>query len=451
MAELSLEELAERTDESAERLDEWRRAGLLRADDRFGPEDGERVRLISFLLRGGFRLEAIVEAEHQRPGLLDESLRLAFPSGGFPLYTLASAAERTGQDEALVRRIWEAVGLNQHGDVASDEDVEALAALGTALAAGLPEAALIEMVRVYADALRRVAEAEIRLFHFHVHERLRATGVPGEEVRRVTDAAADQLQDLIEPAILYFHSKGWARAVRDDLALHVAEEAGLSDVSEVPGTLAAAIVFADLARFTPLTEVMGDVVAADIVDRFSKIVRTAVGAWDGRIVKQIGDAYMLVFFEPTAAVACALEIEERVAAESQFLGLRSGAHWGPVLYREGDYVGATVNLASRIEGEADPHQLLVTAQLRKAAEGLPTVEFAPLGSRTLKGVSGAVEVFEARRTTETPRGKVVDPVCGMELASAEIAASVDVAGETRAFCSTECLQRFVAVPERYSR
>ncbi|MGH9013995.1 MAG: adenylate cyclase regulatory domain-containing protein [Acidimicrobiia bacterium] len=444
--EQSLGELAERTGEPVACLEEWRAAGLVLADGRFEPADAERARLVRFLLRRGFSLETIVQAER----LLDDFLDLEFAEGQFPTYTLTEAAEKTGVDSSLVRRLWEAIGLNQHGDVASDDDIATLAGLEIVLSTGLPEAALIELVRVYADALRRVAEAEVRLFHFHVHERLRAAGVSPDEVKRGTDAASAQLRGLVEPAVLYFHRKGWAKAVRDDLALHVAEEAGLSDVSEVPGTLSVAIVFSDLARFTPLTEVMGDAVAADIVDRFSKIVRNAVAGWDGRIVKQIGDGHMLVFFEPGAAVACALEVEARAAGESQFPAVRSGAHWGPVLYREGDYLGATVNLASRLETEAGPHQLLVTAELRRAAEGLPNVEFVPLGRRTLKGVSEGVEVFDARPGTAAVREKLVDPVCGMELNSSEVAASLDVAGEARAFCSTDCLQRFVAAPERYS-
>src|SRR6266550_4466794 len=127
------------------------------------------------------------------------------------------------------RIFWQAAGFGASGDALNDDDVDTLRSLRTALDSGLPEPSLIELVRVYADALRRVAEAEIRLFHFHVHERL-----------------------------------------------HVAEAAGLSDVPGVAGTMSAAIVFVDLARFTPLTEVMGDAVAAEVIDRFSSIVRPAV-------------------------------------------------------------------------------------------------------------------------------------------------------------------------------
>jgi len=449
VAELSLDELAERTGESVECLYEWRAAGLIRGDGPWGAEDAEHVRLIRFLLHRGFSLETIQRAASQQEGLLADFANQEFPSGRFPMYTLEEAAEKSGTDVSLVRRFWQAAGFGASGDALNDDDVDTLRSLRAALDGGLPEPSLIELVRVYADALRRVAEAELRLFHFHVHERLRGAGLSAAELRQVDDVGAEQLRGLTEPTVLYFHTKGWMSAARDDLALHVAEAAGLSAVADVAGTMLAAIVFVDLARFTPLTEVMGDAVAADVIDRFSSIVRPTVAACHGRIVKQIGDAYMLVFFEPTAAVACALDIEERAAAEPQFPAVRAGAHWGTVLYREGDYVGTTVNVASRLEAEAGPHQLLVTPELRRATEGLAEIEFVPLESRSLKGITEQVALFDVRRISGAPREKTVDPVCGMELHTSEIAARLDVGGQTLAFCSTDCLQRFVAAPEQY--
>jgi class 3 adenylate cyclase len=102
-----------------------------------------------------------------------------------------------------------------------------------------------------------------------------------------------------------------------------------------------------------------------ILERFSTIVREATSGWDGRLVKQIGDAFMLIFPEPRSAVACALEIATQAAGEPQFPAVRGGIHWGSVLYRDGDYVGSNVNIASRLATEADRHQILVTGDVRK--------------------------------------------------------------------------------------
>jgi len=159
---------------------------------------------------------------------------------------------------------------------------------------------------------------------------------------------------------------------------------------------------------------------------------------------------MLVFPEPGSAVACALEIDRRTADEPQFPAVRAGAHWGQVLYREGDYLGATVNLAARLAAEAERHQVLTTAAVRKEAGRLPDVEFVPLGMRRLKGLSDQLEVFAARRGAGGTAGeRLVDPVCGMELGAGEAAATLSLEGQEQAFCSQECLQRFVAAPERY--
>jgi len=255
---------------------------------------------------------------------------------------------------------------------------------------------------------------------------------------------------LIEPTVLYFHRKGLARAVREDAVIHMQEDTGLTEAPQVPGQLTATIAFVDLSSFTPLTVAMGDEAAAQVLERFSEIVREASSRSEGRVVKQIGDAFMLVFPDPRSAVLCMVEIDRRTADEPSFPAVRGGAHSGPVLYREGDYLGTTVNVAARLVAEAERHQVLVTAAVRKEAGSLPGVEFVPLGTRRLKGLSDEVEVFAARgRLGEARSERRVDPVCGMELAAGETAATLALEGREEAFCSQECLQRFVAAPERY--
>jgi adenylate cyclase len=447
--ELTLAEFADRTGESVEQLRDWEATGLIGQEGHFNLHDAERARLVRFLLARGFDIEVIARADERQDGLLDRFVDDLYPTGRLPSYSLGEVTEKADIDPDLAQRLWDAAGLREPDNTMSDEDIDMARGLGTALDAGLPEPALLQIVKVYADSLRRVAEAEVRLFHFYVHEQLRAAGLTGKELVDSTDAARERLERLIEPTILYFHRKGWVSAMRDDLALHVAQETEHSDVSDVPGKLEAAVVFADLSRFTPLTEVMGDVVAAEVVDRFSGLVRNAVSTWRGRVVKQIGDAFMLVFFEPGAALACALEIEQRARAESHFPAVRFGAHWGDVLYRDGDYVGSTVNVAARVAAEADAHELLTTSALRDQVSDVDGVEFRLLGRRALKGLADEVELSAVLPSTARARGRVVDPVCGMELRPSDVAVRLEVEGEPRGFCSHDCLRRFVEAPDRY--
>src|SRR5207253_478044 len=91
-----------------------------------------------------------------------------------------------------------------------------------------------------------------------------------------------------------------------------------------------------------------------------------------------------------------LQIEMRASGEPSFPALRSGVHWGPVLYREGDYVGGNVNIAARLAEAAGRHDILVSAALRREAGGLPDIEFVPLGKRPLKGVAEVRKPIFAR-------------------------------------------------------
>jgi len=447
---LSLGELAGYTAEPEERLREWRSRGLIGTDgDGLTSRDLERVRLVQLCLRHGISLDAMVEA-NRRWRLIDRYVEM-LPEPSQRTYSLAEAAEIAGLDLDVARALWNNAGLvSQQGEELRDEDIDAFRAFKVYHDAGFPLEALAEGTRVFADSLSGVAEMESKLFHFYIHERLKAEGLSGDELIRATDAAGEISRPLLEPTILWFHRKAWEKAIREDIVMHMAEEAGLLQTSELPGQLQRAIIFIDLASFTPMTEAMGDVQAANILERFSTIVREATNAWDGRLVKQIGDAFMLVFTDARSAVACCLEIKVRVASEPQFPAMRAGIHWGSILYRDGDYVGSNVNIASRLANEAERNQILVTPEVRREARDLPEVEFVRLGKRNLKGLTGSFELFEVRAAGAPEGERVIDPVCGTELAASEVAARLQIEGAERAFCSEECLRKFVAEPQAYA-
>lgn len=190
-AELSIGELARRTGEPVKRLRRWRSLGFIgRQDaDGFTPEDVERVRLVQLFLRRGISLEAIGQTAGR--GLLDRFAEMLSPAGTGPTYSVPEAAEILGLDPDLVRRVWTAPGFLEQGEVVSDEDLEGLRLLKAASEAGFPEEALMQFVRVYSDALGRVAETEARLFHFYIHEGLRAEGLSGRELREASSGAGD--------------------------------------------------------------------------------------------------------------------------------------------------------------------------------------------------------------------------------------------------------------------
>ncbi|MEO7557062.1 MAG: adenylate/guanylate cyclase domain-containing protein [Acidimicrobiales bacterium] len=450
-AALSLDELAERTGEDLATLRGYIGIGLLAAESSYSSAEVERVRLVQLLSRRGVDPAAVAAAFGTQLDLFDRYLAQVYPDGDFPSVTLEDAAQRTGVAADVVKRVWDAAGLGRPGERLTAADVEAIRTLARAIAIGFPEEALFQMIRVYADALNRVGEAEARLFHFYVHEGLRASGLTGEALTDATTQSSEQLLALVEPAILFFHRRGLARAVRDDLVLHLAEDAGLLPPDDETGRLVAAVCFIDLARFTALTEAMGDGTATAVLNRFSDLVRRSVTTHEGRIVKQIGDAFMLVFDDATSAVDCALDIRDSALEEPDFLGTRQGLHWGPVLYREGDYYGNTVNLAARIVAEAVADQVLISGDMHTAIRDASDVAFTHAGHRNLKHIAEPVEVYAATRPHDAPtRGRAVDPVCGMPIELERAVARLALADREVGFCSRACLQRFVDNPDRYT-
>ncbi|WP_025661299.1 adenylate/guanylate cyclase domain-containing protein [Rhizobium sp. IBUN] len=128
-------------------------------------------------------------------------------------------------------------------------------------------------------------------------------------------------------------------------------------------------LFTDLRGSTALYERVGDLAAFDLVRAHFRVLHEIVAAEAGAVVKTIGDAVMATFPSPDRAVAAALRMREamlQLNAEhgSDDLLLKIGIHEGPCLAvnlnDRQDYFGQTVNIASRVQGLADPNVIMTT-------------------------------------------------------------------------------------------
>ena len=187
----------------------------------------------------------------------------------------------------------------------------------------------------------------------------------------------------------------------------------------------ATVLFADLAGYSALTEAHGDESAADLLAHFYELARAAVGA-DGRLVKTIGDAVMIVAEAPSAAASIALRLAASASAESSFPAVRIGLHAGPVVERQGDVFGATVNLAARVVAHARPGQILCTSQVAQALAGGPPVHAR--GTAVFKNMVEPVEIFEIDAMDSATARGVIDPVCRMRVDPDAAPARIDFAG-----------------------
>lgn len=192
-------------------------------------------------------------------------------------------------------------------------------------------------------------------------------------------------------------------------------------VAHEPDVVTATFMFVDIAGFTALTEARGDEDAAKLVADFCDAVKSELPAFGGVQIKAIGDALMLRIADPGQAVLLGLRIVHDVLPSHGAPAVRVGLHHGPAIERDGDYIGAAVNLAARVSaaatgGEArDPVELVAAVRQGPASDG----------------------------------GLVIDPVCRMAVDPNRTAGRLVYENTTYFFCTLTCAGAFAQGPERF--
>jgi adenylate cyclase len=383
---VSLAEAARRADVTPATLRRWTRAGIVAAgDDGWTPAAVAQARMIARMRRRGHSLAQVRRATE------DGQLAFGYVEDLLPSpaseHTVDEAAAETGLEPELVRRVFASIGLPPR-DRLSDEDLQLLRYVAAVLDAGFPLVALLQLVRVYGQALAQIADAEVRLFHLYVHEPLMRDGVPGLEMAEQMEGLARELLPLASPIMDQVHQRFLGHFVEQDVIGHME-----TDLDEAPldlGRLRVAIAFADLAGYTRLTEEAGEEEALSAVERFVAAVANTLPD-DARVIKTIGDEVMVVGSDPAALVDWAVGFQELHPERPR---PRIGMHHGATLYRDGDYYGREVNTAARVAARAGGGEVLVTRPIVEASG--PHLAFERIGEVRLKGFASATELFLAR-------------------------------------------------------
>lgn len=208
-----------------------------------------------------------------------------------------------------------------------------------------------------------------------------------------------------------------------------------------------AVLFIDLVRFTALTEIHGDLAGANAA---SALVAVADAHLDGqtRLVKTLGDGLLLTTPTPVLALRTAAAVVEGLHDLNSGFDARVGAHHGPVVERDGDVFGTTVNLASRVSSLAAPGRIVATRHVAEAVVDLDLAA-APLGEQRVRGFLDPVELFEIDPCDHDGQW-TTDPVCGMRLPTDKVIASRASGTGEFGFCSRRCAKIFDDAPERFA-
>jgi adenylate cyclase len=368
---------------------DWTAEGLLDG------VEGERARaariaLLEDLHGKGVALEELRQAiAEDRLALLPVERLLTSE----PQWSAREICERTGMDLDFYVASRRALGLpmpDPDEKAFGHEDLEA-AELGSRYRqAGFPDEEALEVTRVLGQGMAHYAEATRTM----AAQTFLEPGIDEHELALRYEAVAGDLLPLAGPWLQHVFSLHLRQVLRQDAITREQIETGrIADAQDT------AVAFADLVGFTSLGETVEIEELTGVAGRLAALTGEVVES-PVRVVKQIGDAVMLVSADASAMLDAVLALVEATDADEGFPPLRAGVAFGPAINRWGDWFGSTVNVASRLTARARPASVLATEAVREhAGEGF---QWSSAGPKKLKGLSVPLKTYRVRRNGAEP-------------------------------------------------
>jgi len=387
-ARLTANELAALVGGSSERVHDLAARGVIRPDaaGRYAPGDAHRIRVIDGFEAAGVPLDVLVEAQAAGVISVDYYDELHAPPG--------RPSERRYQDFKGALRplgdvlpaLFAAFGIAEPDPTShlSVEDEDVINDWAGVIAKTGETDLTLGILRQFGESSRRASAAALEAYA-DVADRLgpEFAGVPSQEVYdRVFLPWADAARKL--PALAEWLTRRHMSRAIDDYSIQATEGllAASGYVPERP-MVEPAIAFVDLTGFTRLTQERGDRIAAEMALRLADLGSRTVALHRGRVVKLLGDGVLMYFPNVTDAVEAALDLIDRLSGSDLPPGHVGIAH-GPIVARDGDVFGRTVNLAARISDVTPSGAVYLPAATSSSLGDRYSV--TPAGTATLPGI-----------------------------------------------------------------
>jgi adenylate cyclase len=158
-----------------------------------------------------------------------------------------------------------------------------------------------------------------------------------------------------------------------------------------------AVLLADVVGYSRLMSVDEEGTHIRLGDCVKHLIEPTVSAHRGRLARSKGDGLLVEFGSAVDAVRCAVDIQRRLADaatdSNHKLELRIGINSGDVIVDEHDVYGNSVNIASRLEGLAEPGGIYVTEAVRDQLLGHPGLRLQGLGERRVKNIDRPIRIY----------------------------------------------------------
>lgn len=173
----------------------------------------------------------------------------------------------------------------------------------------------------------------------------------------------------------------------------------------------ATVVFTDCVGFSARMSVDEDH-TLDLIRRDLKLMKRICEQLEGRVLKFTGDGLLMCFSSAVKAVECAIEIQKEIAEQAatrsanDTLKHRIGIHLADIFITETDVMGNGVNIAARLQTEADPGGICVSQTVYDVVKANLHLETRYLGPRELKNIREVVPIY---KILLEPEPQVADP------------------------------------------
>jgi adenylate cyclase len=171
------------------------------------------------------------------------------------------------------------------------------------------------------------------------------------------------------------------------------------------------VLFADVSGSTKLYETVGDTTAHAAIDLCVRMFSALTEQHGGRVIKTIGDEVMSIFPNAESAGTAARDIQlgmtDMAPVDKVRLGVRIGLHYGPVVERDGDVFGDTVNLAARLTEMASRGQIITSMETVDLLAPIQKMDCRRLYSIPVKGKEKEVGICELMWTDTDDATQVV--------------------------------------------
>ncbi|MBI3893278.1 MAG: adenylate/guanylate cyclase domain-containing protein [Candidatus Wallbacteria bacterium] len=161
------------------------------------------------------------------------------------------------------------------------------------------------------------------------------------------------------------------------------------------------VMFTDIKGSTTFFTKYGDREGRKMVERHNALLFPLIERRSGHVIKTIGDAIMASFRRPIDAVEAAASMQRELAAlngrakrvEEQ-IHVRIGLNSGTGIADPNDLFGNLVNVAARVEAQADGDQIFISRSVYDALDETWRARCRSVGQRAIRGTGGEIELFD---------------------------------------------------------